>query len=76
MIAQAELWTKASCPFCVKAKTLLDSNKIAYTEKEIGRGYSKEQLLAVVPEAHTLPQIFLKGEYVGGYTQLKEILGG
>jgi glutaredoxin len=64
------VWSKENCSFCVKAKTLLDSKGIQYEERKIGSGWSKEQLLESVPTARSVPQIFLDGEYIGGYTEL------
>lgn len=67
----AIIWSKDSCPYCVQAKTLLEMKGIAYQEKKIGSGYTKEDLLEAVPNARTVPQIFLDGELVGGYTELR-----
>lgn len=68
---KAIIWSKTYCPYCVNAKLLLDSKGIEYEERVIGEGYSKEDLLAAVPDAKTVPQIFLNGELIGGYTDLK-----
>lgn len=70
-IYKAVVWSKDNCPFCDKAKALLASKRIEYTEKKIGDGYTKEQLLEEVPNARSVPQIFLAGQYVGGYEDLK-----
>lgn len=71
----AIVWTKDNCPYCIQAKKLLESKGIEYSEKKIGGGYTKEQLLEDVPTARTIPQIFINDEYVGGYTELKTYLG-
>jgi glutaredoxin 3 len=72
----AIIWSKDSCPYCVQAKTLLSQKGIAFEERKIGDGYTKEDLLEAVPNARTVPQIFLDGELVGGYTELKQKLTG
>jgi glutaredoxin len=64
------IWSKDNCAYCLKAKTLLDSKGIQYDERKIGQPWTKEQLLQAVPNARTVPQIFLEGEYIGGYTEL------
>lgn len=64
------IWSKENCPYCIKAKALLDSKGIVYEERRLGASWTKEQLLEAVPTARTVPQIFLEGEYVGGYTDL------
>lgn len=67
----ATVWTKPGCSFCDMAKNLLEQKGIAYEEKNIGNGYTREQLLEAVPTAKTVPQIFIDGEYIGTYEHLK-----
>ena len=71
---RAILWTKDMCNYCTAAKSLLNVKGIAFEEKKIGRDYTREQLLEAVPNAKTVPQIFLDGKYVGGFTELKALL--
>ena len=68
---KAIVWSKDHCPYCVQAKTLLEQKGIEFEEKKIGEGYTKEDLLEAVPNARTVPQIFLDGELVGGFTELR-----
>jgi glutaredoxin len=67
---RAEIWTKENCPYCVRAKALFNQKGVEYEEKIIGRDTTREQLLERVPHAKTVPQIWLDGEYIGGYTEL------
>jgi glutaredoxin len=67
----ALVWSKNNCPYCDQAKSLLTQKGIAFEERKIGQGWTREQLLESVPTARTVPQIYLNGEYVGGYTELK-----
>ena len=55
----------------MQAKALLEQKGIEFEEKKIGEGYSKEDLLEAVPNARTVPQIFLDGKLVGGFTELR-----
>ena len=71
---KAIVWSKDACPFCVQAKVLLDSKGIEYEERNVMKDWTKEQLLEAVPNARTLPQIFLDEEYVGGFNDLKSRL--
>jgi len=73
---KAVIWSKYHCPYCDQAKALLKSKGIQFEEKKIGDGYTKEELLEAVPNARTVPQIFLDGELVGGFTELKQKLLG
>ena len=71
---KALVWSKYKCPFCDKAKQLLDSKGIAYEESKLGDGYTKEELLEAVPTARSVPQIFLDEEYIGGFNELRKKL--
>lgn len=71
---KAIVWSKDMCPYCEQAKMLLRSRGIEFEERNINRDYSREQLLEAVPGARTVPQIFLDGELVGGFTELRERL--
>jgi glutaredoxin 3 len=53
------------------AKTLLKNKGIVFEERMIGVDWTREQLLESIPQARTVPQIILNGEYIGGYDQLK-----
>jgi glutaredoxin len=71
---KAIVWSKYQCTFCEQAKALLTQKGIAFEERKIGDGYTREELLEAVPTARTVPQIFLDGELVGGFNELKERL--
>jgi glutaredoxin len=71
---KATVWSKYNCPYCDQAKALLTMKGIAFEEKKIGDGYSKEDLLEAVPTARTVPQIFIDEQLIGGFTELKQHL--
>jgi glutaredoxin 3 len=71
MKMRAIIWSKDSCTYCVQAKRLLEQKGIEFEERKIGEGWTKEQLLEAVPNAKTVPQIFLDNELVGGFTELR-----
>ena len=73
---KAVVWSKYHCPYCDQAKALLKQRDIEFEEKKIGDGYTREDLLEAVPTARTVPQIFLDGELIGGFTELKAHLKG
>jgi glutaredoxin len=73
---KAVVWSKDNCTYCDQAKKLLETKGIEVEEKKIGHGYTLQDLLAVVPNARTAPQIFLDEDYVGGFTELKLKLEG
>jgi glutaredoxin len=67
----AIVWSKYHCPYCDQAKALLTSKGIQFEERKIGDGYTREELLEAVPTARTVPQIFIDGELIGGFNELK-----
>ena len=73
---KAIVWSKDQCPFCDQAKNLLKLKGIEYEERNINRDWTREQLLEAVPGARTVPQIFLDGKLVGGFTDLRQHLQG
>lgn len=68
------VWSKDNCSYCVKAKHILNSKNISFEERNISKEWTKEQLLEAVPNAKTVPQIFLWGKYIGGYDSLMEYI--
>jgi glutaredoxin len=70
----AVVWSKEHCPQCDKAKQLLTAKGITYEERVVGKGYQREDLLAAVPTAKSVPQVFLDGNLVGGYMELQQKL--
>jgi len=71
---KAIVWSKDNCTFCDQAKALLEQRNIAYEEKKIGHGYSREDLLEVVPTARAVPQIFVNNNHIGGFTELRKYI--
>jgi glutaredoxin len=69
---KAIVWSKNHCPYCDQAKALLTLKGIEYEERNINNGWDREDLLAAVPNARTVPQIFLDDKLVGGFTELKK----
>ena len=73
---KAIVWSKNQCPYCVQAKNLLQSRGIDYEERNINENYDRDDLLAAVPGARTVPQIFLDDKLIGGFTELRQYLQG
>ena len=72
---QAEVWSQTDCPACTEAKRLLDLHGAHIVEKMLGiNGYTKKDLIDKVPQARSVPQIFVDGVYVGGLQELKRKL--
>jgi glutaredoxin 3 len=74
-IKSAEVWSQTNCPACIEAKRLLDVLGVSIDERMLGiNGYTKKDLIEKVPNARSVPQIFLDGKYIGGLLELKQKL--
>ena len=72
MMTKAIVWSNVGCHFCEMAKTLLEQKGIEYEERNIAKDWKVEQLLEAVPNARTVPQIFVDDKYIGSYDNLVE----
>lgn len=72
----AEVWSQTNCPGCTEAKRLLDNAGYSYKDYviDLGMGYTKEDLIKKVPDARSVPQIFINGIHIGGLQELKKKL--
>jgi glutaredoxin len=68
------IYSKTNCNFCVKAKNLLNIKNLKFTEKVLDKDFTKEQLLEILPNVKTLPQIQINGKHIGGYRELENYL--
>jgi len=71
---KAIVWSKDLCSYCDQAKKLLEAKGVDFEERRIGHGWTVQQLHEAVPNAKSVPQIFVDDEYVGGFTELRQKL--
>ena len=65
------IYTKEICPYCVKAKKLLDKKLVSYEEIDItGQDDMRENLIALSGGRKTVPQIFIGDYHIGGCDDL------
>ncbi len=66
-----EIYTKAFCGYCARAKALLESKGVAYEEYDITMGGPKRaEMNERSSGGLTVPQIFIDGAHVGGSDDL------
>jgi glutaredoxin 3 len=62
-----EIYTQWGCPFCYRAKALLDAKGVTYTEIDVTMDTAKRAEMATrKPGARTVPQIFADDVALGG----------
>lgn len=70
-MAQIDIYTKATCPFCIRAKALLTSKGAEFNEIAIeGQETKREEMIRRSGGRTTVPQIFIDGQHIGGCDDL------
>lgn len=72
---KAEIFSRPGCGYCVMAKVLMVKRNIAFTERDISDPAHYAEMKSRVPNARTVPQIFLDGRAIGGFEDLARHLG-
>ncbi|GGA36103.1 glutaredoxin 3 [Okeania sp. KiyG1] len=74
MAANVEIYTWSTCPFCIRAKALLDKKQAEYQEYTIdGDDVEREKMAKRANGRRSLPQIFIKDQHIGGCDDLYEL---
>jgi glutaredoxin 3 len=69
-MAEVIIYTKEICPYCVKAKGLLQRKNIQFTEIKVTDDKTKEEMVQKSGGRMTVPQIFINGNAIGGCDDL------
>ncbi len=70
-MSKVEIYTWQSCPFCIRAKALLDQKGINYQEYSIdGDQEARSRMIDRANGRKTVPQIFINNEGIGGCEEL------
>lgn len=71
MTANIKIYSTNSCPYCVRAKQLLERKGIAFTEVNLSVEAPEVRLELMEKTNHrTVPQIFINDHFIGGFDQL------
>jgi glutaredoxin 3 len=65
-----KLYTTASCPFCVRAKRLLEARGIPFEEIDVGADDALREEVMQRTGRRTVPQIFIDERSIGGFEEL------
>jgi glutaredoxin 3 len=65
-----KIFTTPYCPFCVRAKRLLDRKQVPYEEVDVAGDDDARERLTAQTGLRTVPQIFIGEECVGGSDDL------
>jgi glutaredoxin-like protein len=67
---QVAILTRDGCTYCAQAKALLDERGIDYVELPLAHKV-RGKALGAIAGAQTVPQVFINGQRIGGYEELK-----
>ena len=68
------LYTTEHCPYCIRARLLLDKKQVEYTDHRIDDHPEKrDEMLAISNGRTTVPQIFIDDFHVGGFDDMAEL---
>ncbi|MBP5992374.1 MAG: glutaredoxin 3 [Acinetobacter sp.] len=71
MTAQVTIYSTNMCPYCVRAKQLLERKGIEYKEVNLSTEAPEVRVELMQKTKHrTVPQIFIKDQFIGGFDQL------
>ncbi|MAT91528.1 MAG: glutaredoxin 3 [Halioglobus sp.] len=73
MGADVTLYTTRFCPYCIRAKRLLDSKGVAYTEIPVDAEPEKRQEMMQRSGRRTVPQIWVGERHIGGCDELYQL---
>ena len=69
-----EIYTSDYCPFCTKAKSLLNKKKIRFFEINISNDeYLREKMSAMANGARSVPQIFADNILIGDCDKIHKL---
>ena len=69
-MAKVQIYSKKNCPFCVRAKALLDRKGVPYEEIDAEGNDELRVWLAEASGQKTVPQIFVDGRPLGGFSDI------
>jgi len=73
-VPHVEIYTKSTCPYCIRAKKLLELKGAAFEEVSVDFGGAKRaEMIQRASGRTTVPQIFIDGRHIGGCDDLMNL---
>ena len=73
-MAKVEIYTTEYCPYCVRAKALLRSKDVKFTEIDVTDDDElREKMTELAGGRRTVPEIFINDRIIGGYDKLRAL---
>lgn len=73
-MATVEIYTTPTCPYCIRAKALLNRKGVGFTEIDVSADATlREAMVQRAEGRRTVPQIFIDGQPVGGCDDIHDL---
>ena len=72
-LVKVEMYSTPVCPYCVRAKALLNKKGVPFKEINVMVNPAKRQEMMKRANKHTVPQIFIDGKPIGGCDEMFEL---
>ncbi|RZU47009.1 glutaredoxin 3 [Fluviicoccus keumensis] len=69
-MAHVVIYTTKICPYCVRAKMLLQKKGVAFQEIDVSNDHEQRMKLVEITRQRTVPQIFINDRHIGGCDDL------
>ncbi len=68
-----QMYTTGFCPYCIRARRLLDKKGVDYEEIRIDRDRDQMRVMTERSKRYTVPQIFIGETHVGGFDDMARL---
>jgi glutaredoxin 3 len=72
-MVRVEVYTTVTCPYCVRAKRLLQERGVPFEEFDVSEDAQLRLDVMRRSGRRTVPQIFIDGRAIGGFEELLEL---
>jgi glutaredoxin 3 len=69
-MATVVIYLTKFCPFCVRAKKMLDGKGVAYQEIRVDKSLDKRHEMENKSKRTSVPQIFINDQHIGGFDDM------
>jgi glutaredoxin 3 len=73
-VAKVQVYTTNYCPYCFRAKTLLQHKGVAFEEIDVTDDQAlRDKMVKLAGGRRTVPEIFINDKIIGGYDELRAL---
>jgi glutaredoxin 3 len=73
-VAKVQVYTTNYCPYCFRAKALLQHKGVAFEEIDVTDDQAlRDKMVKLAGGRRTVPEIFINGKIIGGYDELRAL---